>query len=58
MKPRDQVNLKKLKIFALENLRENSRLRKLLLLDDEELAPEEFLVKLDVWLKLLKMEHH
>lgn len=52
------MNLKKLKVFALENLRENSRLRKLLLLEDEELAPEDFVVKLDVWLKLLKMEHH
>ena len=58
MKPSDKVNLKKLKVFALENLRENSRLRKLLLLEDEELAPEDFVVKLDVWLKLLKMEHH
>ena len=50
-----KVNLGRLKGFALESLPEHSILRALLLAEPDELEVAEFLAKMDVWLKLLKV---
>ena len=52
-----RVNTSKLKEFALSNLPEGSRLRDILLSERDEVDPEEFTAKIDVWLKLLRMEY-
>lgn len=56
MKPRDKVNLKKLKVFAFEKFSKNCPLRDVLLAERDLLDVHEFLIKLDVWLKLLRRE--
>ena len=51
------INIRSLKNFAFEKLPKSSILRELLLDEKEELWMEEFLAKLDLWLKLLRMEN-
>lgn len=48
------VNIRSLKQFAFEMLPKGSSLRDLLLTEKDALSAEEFLIKLDVWFKLLK----
>jgi hypothetical protein len=48
-----KVDLTRLKQLAREKLDLNSPLRELLLLENENLGGQEFLAKLDLWLKLL-----
>ena len=48
------VRITLLKEFALERLSQGLLLRDLLLSEPDELSPNEFLVKCEVWLKLLK----
>ncbi|MBS7658123.1 MAG: hypothetical protein ABIM42_08505 [candidate division WOR-3 bacterium] len=48
--------MKSLKDFALNNLPKGSVLREVLLMEKDELEVNEFLIKMDVWLKLFKME--
>jgi hypothetical protein len=48
------INIRSLKQFAFEMLPKESPLRDLLLTEKDELPAEEFLIKLDVWFKLLK----
>jgi hypothetical protein len=51
-----KVDLTRLKQLAREKLGLNSPLRELLLLENENLGGQEFLTKLDLWLKLLNRE--
>lgn len=52
---RSKVNIKGLKAFAL-GLPTDSRLRDLILTEDDELDVNEFLAKMDLWLRLVRME--
>ena len=49
-----RVSIVGLKQFAVTRLPKGSALRELLLSERDELAAEEFLAKMDVWLKLLR----
>jgi len=53
-----RVNIKRLKTFVFENFPQGAPVRELLLMEDDELAAADFLLKLEVWLRLLKMEPH
>lgn len=50
------VNISSLRSFALKNLPPASPLRDVILSEKEELMPQEFLAKLDIWLLLLRKE--
>lgn len=56
LEPKAKVDVRRLKEFAFSNLPEGSKLRDLILGEKEELGVEEFLAKMDLWLKLLKIE--
>lgn len=51
-----KVRIIRVKEFAARNLPEASVLRCLLLEERDEIDREEFLAKMDLWLKLLKMD--
>ncbi|MEM2614459.1 MAG: hypothetical protein QXO15_09615 [Nitrososphaerota archaeon] len=51
-----RLSMKSLKDFALNNLPKGSVLREVLLMEKDELEVNEFLIKMDIWLKLFKME--
>ena len=51
-----KVNIKKMKEFALSSLPEGSVLKRILLSEKEEVDAYEFVVKVSVWLELLKMD--
>jgi hypothetical protein len=51
-----RIDIRTLKGFAVRRLPRGSALRELLLIENDRLTVTEFLDKLDVWLKLLKME--
>lgn len=51
-----QVNLERLKHFAIENLSKKSPLRDILLSETNQLGARDFLAKMDLWLKLLSLE--
>jgi hypothetical protein len=51
-----KVNLGRLKRFALESLPDRSILRALLLEEPDELSLDIFLAKLDIWLRLSRIE--
>ena len=53
-----KVNLKPLKKWVEENLPTNSTLRNIILSENDILSSEHFIVKIDVWQKLLRMESH
>ena len=50
------IDLKRLKVFAAEKLGHESALREILLLERDEVPPDEFLAKLPAWLVLLRRE--
>ncbi len=50
------VNISSLRSFVLKNLPPTSPLRDVILSEKEELTPQEFLAKLDVWFILLNKE--
>jgi hypothetical protein len=52
-----KIDIRKLKDFALKKFPRYFILRELLLSEKEELSVTEFLSKLDLWLKLLKIEN-
>jgi len=56
--PRGTATLKtsRLKEFAISALPEGSALRNVLLSERDEVDVDEFIVKIDIWLKLLRME--
>jgi len=51
-----RVRITRLKDFAVNSLPKDSRLREVILNERDELDVNEFVAKIDVWLKLLKME--
>lgn len=51
---RRKVSITALKRFAEERLPRESPLREVLITERDELSPEEFIAKLDVWLRLLR----
>ncbi len=52
-----QVDIRPLKEFGLCKLSKEDPLRGLLLSDRDLLDPSEFLVKTEMWLRLLRMVH-
>jgi hypothetical protein len=50
------VNILGLKRFARESLSGNSPLKGVLLSEKDQLTPNEFLAKMDVWVALLNLE--
>jgi hypothetical protein len=48
------MNISSLKQFALENLREGSVLREVLLSEKDEMLSDEFVAKMQIWLFLLR----
>lgn len=54
---KQSLNIRKLKLFAFEKLPKQSLLREIILSEPDELDAHEFIVKVDVWLKLLKREY-
>jgi len=53
-----QLDIHGLKHWAKENLPRTSQIRKILLLERDYLAVEEFLAKMDLWLKLIDLENN
>ena len=51
------VDIWRLKGFASERLRGNSRLKVVLLSEKDQLIVTDFLAKMDIWLKLLNIEY-
>jgi len=51
-----KLDMRRLKDFAMRNLPEDSKLRILILSEKDELDAKEFIAKLGIWLKLLKLE--
>jgi hypothetical protein len=49
-----KITIRSLKSFAADYMPQTCVVRDLLLTDDDELEVMEFLVKMDVWLRLLK----
>ena len=52
----EQVNIHGIKLWGKANLPVNSHLRGILLLEGDLLTVDEFLVKMDIWLKLIELE--
>jgi hypothetical protein len=50
------INLQTLKLWVKQYLPSNSNLKILILSEDDIISSEEFIVKIDVWQKLLRME--
>lgn len=51
-----KINIRTLKEFAISNLQRGSPLRDVILSEKDEVGVEEFLAKLGIWLRLLRME--
>ena len=52
----EQVNIHGIKLWAKGNLPAKSHLRGILLLEGDHLTIDEFLAKMDIWLKLIELE--
>ena len=50
------VDIRRLKIWAQKNLLGDSKLREVIMLDEDHMLPEAFLAKMDVWLSLYGIE--
>jgi len=53
-----QLDIHGLKLWAKENLPRTSQIRSILLLERDYLAVEEFIAKMDLWLKLIDLENN
>ena len=53
-----QLDIHGLKNWAKETLPRTSQIRSILLLESEFLTVEEFIAKMDIWLKLIDIESH
>jgi hypothetical protein len=53
-----QLDIHGLKHWAKENLPRTSQIRSILLLERDYLAVEEFIAKMDLWLKLIDLENN
>jgi hypothetical protein len=56
--PRKYVEISYLKRWAVNFLHESSHLRSLLSLENDRLSVEEFLAKMDMWLKIAEIEQY
>ena len=54
--PKKTIDIKLIKKFAIEQLSYNSILRRILLSEKNNLTIPEFLVKIEMWLKILESE--
>ncbi len=52
------VDIRRLKQWANTNLRKHPKLREIILLDQDQLTPDQYLTKLDIWLKLYNIENN
>jgi hypothetical protein len=50
------VNIKLLKQFALENLPKKSTLRDIILSEPDQIKASDFIIKMDLWIRLLNLE--
>ena len=50
------VDIRRLKKWARKNLRGDSKLRELILLDEDHMLPEAYLAKMEVWQALYDIE--
>lgn len=55
-KSRGYVDIRRLKNWARKNLRGDSSLRELIMLDEDRMPSEAFLAKMDAWLSLYDIE--
>ena len=55
---REHVDVHGMKLWAKANLPAISHLRGILLLEKDVLTVDEFLAKMDIWLKLIELEDH
>lgn len=53
-----RVDMRSLKKFALNSMPRGSHLRELILSDRDSLTPEEFVVRVELWLKLYDIENN
>jgi hypothetical protein len=53
---RRHLDIRRLKTWARKNLRGDSKLREVILLDEDHMLPGTFLAKMDVWLSLYNIE--
>jgi len=51
-----KVNIHGLKLWAEQNLPKASHIRSILQLEKDSLTVEEFVVKMDIWIKLIDIE--
>ena len=51
------VDIRRLKRWVRRHLPVGSKLREVILLDEDRMLPEAFLSKMDVWLTLYDIEH-
>ena len=58
VKRSEQVDIHGIKLWVKANLPAISHLRGILLLEKDILTVEEFLAKMDIWLKLIELERH
>jgi len=54
----EQVDIHGIKLWAKVNLPTISHLREILQLEGDHLTVDEFLAKMDIWLKLIELEGH
>jgi hypothetical protein len=52
----EKVDIHRLKLWAEENLPKASHIRSIIQLEKDLLSAEEFIVKMDIWLKLIDLE--
>lgn len=50
-----KIDIRTLKSFVLQHFPNDSPIRNVILAERETLGPQEFLAKMDTWLKLLKV---
>ena len=56
MRSSKSLDTRGLKAWARKNLPGDSKLREVILLDEDHMLPEAFLAKMDVWLTLYDIE--
>ena len=52
------LDIRRLKHWVIKQLKPDSKLREVILLEEDYLLPEEYLAKLGVWLKLYDIERN
>ena len=50
------IDIRRLKQWVREHLKPDSKLREIIILEDDYMLPEEYLSKMGVWLKLSNLE--